>query len=504
MLAAMPPTPTTPPDRGEPRIRDRSDACPGALRLHPAGDGHLARLRLPGGILTSRQLAALADAAEALGDGVLSITSRGNVELRGLGEGCGAELAEVLREAALLPSDTHERVRNVVASPLAGLDGLGCGTVQLWARQLDALLCTSERAAGLSGRFLFALDDGRGDVAGLGADVTLLAEADGSAVVHIGTQAFRIAAEDAPRAALAAAEAFLAAAEGSGTGAWRVRELPAGQEPAVGARLGAAGIAAERARGNDRAEPPLPAPPAIEDEDPGRHRGHPDAPAPPTRHAPVPADRIRPRDLPGGPGPGPRPGLVEGPGRWTVSVAAPLGRLTAAQARALLPAPADEIRTTPWRGVVVPGFADRDAAGARLAALEAAGLITSAGSPWYGVGACTGRPGCAKALADVRGDATPGRDRPHAAPPPAGLPAAGPQQAGEQPADSPDLLPVYFSGCERRCGHPHGEYVDVLATPDGTYRVTARGTSVPAASAARLADAVAAARTSTSTTTPTK
>ncbi|MFE3492075.1 cobalamin biosynthesis protein CobG [Streptomyces sp. NPDC059175] len=485
MLAAMPPTPTTPPNRGEPRIRERSDACPGALRLHPADDGHLARLRLPGGLLTSHQLTTLARAAEELGDGMLSVTSRGNVELRGLGEECGAQLADFLRDAGLLPSDTHERVRNVVSSPLAGLDGLGCGTVQLWARQLDALLCASGRAARLSGRFLFALDDGRGDVAGLGADVTLLAADGGSAVVHVGAQAFRIAAGDAPRAALAAAEAFLTAAEDSGTGAWRVRELPAGQAPAVGAQLEAAGIAATRVRADagERTDPT------------GAATDGPRAAGAGTEHGSGPG---------AGPGPqgaGPRPGLVEGPGRWAVSVAAPLGRLTAAQARALLPAPSDEVRLTPWRGVVVPGFTDPDEARARLRALDEAGLITGTGSPWYGVGACTGRPGCGKAFADVRADAATGRDRPGEDAPP-----TGPDPTGPQPSDSPPqaLLPVYFSGCERRCGHPHGEHVDALALPDGTYRVTAGGASVAVATTARLADAVAAARRSTSTTTPTK
>ncbi|MFC5801047.1 cobalamin biosynthesis protein CobG, partial [Streptomyces formicae] len=228
MLAAMPPIPSTPADPGETRIRDRGDACPGALRLHAADDGRLARLRLPAGLLTPHQVSALADAAERLGDGAVSITSRGNAELRGLGESCGAELAELLRGAGLLPSDTHERVRNVVASPLAGLDGLGCVDVQLWARELDALLCATAWAAGLSGRFLFALDDGRGDVAGLGADVTLLAEPGGAVLVRVGRAAFRVPGRDAPRAALAAAQAFLAAAEAAGTRAWRVRELPGG------------------------------------------------------------------------------------------------------------------------------------------------------------------------------------------------------------------------------------------------------------------------------------
>ncbi|SCG01932.1 precorrin-3B synthase, partial [Streptomyces sp. MnatMP-M17] len=266
MLAAMPPTSPTPANRDEAPsradkapsrasvpylvrapVREGGDACPGALRLHAADDGRLARLRLPGGLLTCRQAKTLASAAERLGDGHLDITSRGNVQLRGLGADAdrGAELAELLHEAGLLPSERHERVRNIVASPLAGLDGFGSGggnagggvrgdvrgdgrgvgQPQLWARELDELLCASEAATALSGRFLFALDDGRGDVAALGADVTLLARQDGTAIVRIGANrsGLRVNAADAPRAALLAAETFLTVAQAGGSGAWRGR-----------------------------------------------------------------------------------------------------------------------------------------------------------------------------------------------------------------------------------------------------------------------------------------
>ncbi|MFD0530853.1 hypothetical protein ACFQ1I_36085 [Kitasatospora arboriphila] len=71
---------------------------------------------------------ALADAAEALGDGALETTSRGNVQLRGLASACGAELADRLRAVGLLPSDTHERVRNIVASPTAASTPRGTPT----------------------------------------------------------------------------------------------------------------------------------------------------------------------------------------------------------------------------------------------------------------------------------------------------------------------------------------------------------------------------------------
>ncbi|MFI8995793.1 precorrin-3B synthase [Streptomyces sp. NPDC053542] len=434
MLAAMP-TATNPPPRDEPPIPVRLDACPGTLRLHMADDGALARVRVPGGVLTAAQAAALADAAVRLGDGALHLTSRGNVQLRGLDGDCGAALAGLLDASGLLPSYRHERVRNIVASPLSGLDGAGHGDVRPWLRALDGLLCASEAATALSGRFLFALDDGRGDVASLGADVTLIASgaagaasggdasggaasgdaASDGALLHIGGAggALRVRDADAPRAALAAAEAFLDAAEGRSR-AWRVRDLPDSAEQLVretARRLDAAGI-----------------------------------PATYTANASLPT------------GAAPTPGAVDGPeGRRALSVLAPLGTLTADQWRLLADVAhedgAGEVRLTPWRGVVVPGL-DRATADARLRDLAAAGLITDPASPWHGVGACIGRPGCAKSLADVRADAA------------TALGTGG-------------GLPVYWSGCARRCGHPQGDWVDVVATPEGYevdgYRVPPRG-----------------------------
>ncbi|MEK8169163.1 hypothetical protein NKH77_03130 [Streptomyces sp. M19] len=185
------PSPTTTPPGDEIPGRAGGDRCPGALRLHAADDGALARIRVPGGVLTARQVEVIGRAAEELGDGAVDITSRGNLQVRGLAPDRGADLAARLRAAGLLPSDRHDRIRNVVASPLCGLDGRGHADVQAWAAELDAALCADDPAAGpelaeLSGRFLFALDDGRGDVAALGADVTLLARPGGRALLVLG------------------------------------------------------------------------------------------------------------------------------------------------------------------------------------------------------------------------------------------------------------------------------------------------------------------------------
>ncbi|WP_033218237.1 precorrin-3B synthase [Streptomyces virginiae] len=425
MLAAMPQPPSAA-SRDEPVIRERGDACPGALRLHAADDGFLARVRVPAGLLTVEQASALALAADRFGDGHLELTSRGNVQLRGLADGCGAGLAELLDRAGLLPAPSHERVRNIVATPLSGLDGPDRPDASAWAVEFDRLLCAAPWAAALSGRFLFAFDDGRGDVAALAPDVTVLGRSRGRALVRLGRSddAVELAGQDAPRAALLAARYFLDAAAEAGTQAWRVAELPAEHaldEVEFVRRLDAAGITAETARSVDRPY------------------------APP-----------------------PRPSRTGGHDRATLCVLPPLGRIDSAQWRVLVEV-ADEgsgrLRVTPWRSVVLPSAGERAAA-----RIEAVGLVLTPDSPWENVTACTGRPGCAKSLADVRADARAVADR-----------ARGP-------------LPVHWSGCERRCGHPRGTaWVDLVATGSG-YRLAAPGRPVrddvrPTELAAALADA---------------
>ena len=54
------------------------------------------------------------------------------------------------REAGLLPSATHERVRNIVASPLSGRAG-GNLDVRPWVGELDAAICAEPRLAELGG-----------------------------------------------------------------------------------------------------------------------------------------------------------------------------------------------------------------------------------------------------------------------------------------------------------------------------------------------------------------
>jgi precorrin-3B synthase len=131
--------------------------------------------------------------------------------------------------------------------------------------------------------------------------------------------------------------------------------------------------------------------------------------------------------------------LPQRDGRTAIGALVPLGRLTAPQARVLADA-AGQIIVTPWRGVVVPDLAPADATGWAATFVEH-GLVLDPESPWLGVTACAGLPGCAKSRADVRADA-----------------ASAVSEKG---------LAVHWIGCERGCGRPAGRHVEVLATGDG-------------------------------------
>ncbi|MGY1744147.1 precorrin-3B synthase [Blastococcus sp. SYSU D00695] len=333
--------------------RSRPDACPGALQTHAAADGALARVRVPGGLLSAAQLRALAAAARDLGDGALELTSRANLQLRGLAAGAETELGDRLAAAGLLPSATHERVRNVLASALSGRTAGGVLDVTPWVAALDAGLCADPALAGLPGRYLATLDDGRGDVAGLGGDVGLVALDERTVALTLAgaDTGLRAGPDGAVALALAATRAFLAERTAQESTAWRLAELDDG--PArVAARLGAPG-----------------APPAGV-----------------LPHASAsPAAGVHPQT----------------DGRTALVALVPLGRLPAGQAELLADTATSGLQVTPGRAVAVPDLPDASAA----AALTAAGLVLDPGSPWLQVTACAGRPGCAKSLADVRADA---------------------------------------------------------------------------------------------------
>lgn len=385
--------------------RTTPDSCPGVLRLHQAADGPLARVRVPGGVLSPDQLRALAEAAVELGDGAIELTSRGNAQLRRVRD--AGELTARLEAAGLLPSRTHERVRNILASPLSGRVG-GLADVRPLAPALDARLRADPRMAELPGRVLFTADDGRGDVSGLGPDIGVHATGEEFALLLAGSDTgIRLAPGDVIDVVLAAAHGFLDLSSGQ----WRLHEIPDGTARLVDL-LGLS----------------------------------------PT------ADRLVTGTAPEFP----IGWLPQDDGAVALGAAVPLGSLPARTAQ-FLAAVERPIILTPWRGVVLADL-DEWTAEQVVRVLAPMGLVFDAESPWLLVSACAGRPGCAKSHTDVRADVAAAIDAGRVLPDGAGTTTSGSSLSARQ------LTVVgrqHWSGCDRHCGRPRGPVVEVTASPDG-------------------------------------
>ncbi|HSS24685.1 MAG TPA: precorrin-3B synthase [Mycobacterium sp.] len=322
------------------RARD-TDACPGALQVHQAADGALVRVRLPGGMIAPAQLRTLSSVSSGFGSATLELTARGNVQLRAITD--VTPVAEAIAKAGLLPSSTHERIRNIVASPLSGRAG-GKLDLRPWVGELDAAICAEPGLTELGGRFWFSLDDGRADVSGLGADVGVHVFEDDCALLLTGRDTgVRLDMGDVIETLVGVAARFV---EIRGK-AWRVRELDdiAGLLPGVALST---------------------------------------TTFPPVTKAPV--------------------GWIDQEdGRVTLGAAVPLGVLPASVAE-YLAAIEGSLVVTPWRSVLVCDL-DEAVANAALRVLAPLGLVFDENSPWLNVSACVGSPGCARSAADVRADA---------------------------------------------------------------------------------------------------
>lgn len=208
--------------------RTRADRCPGVLRPWPADDGLLVRLRLVGGRLPAASLARLLEVSAEFSDGTVHLTGRANLQLRGL-PGRDGQLApavlDALESTGLLPSRSHELVRNILVSPQSGYAG-GRADLRGVAAALDAALCADPRLGGLPGRFLFVLDDGRGDLVARVADVGLTVLDGAQAQLRIGEHWGATVGITEAAVALAGIAADFQAARGDGPDApWHIREL---------------------------------------------------------------------------------------------------------------------------------------------------------------------------------------------------------------------------------------------------------------------------------------
>jgi precorrin-3B synthase len=150
----------------------RRGACPALADPMPTGDGLLARLavtRAP----SLDEFAALCATARTHGNGIIEITSRGSIQVRGLTARSAPQFAEAV-EALDIADALQGRV---ISNPLAGLDPNEVTDVSALADQVRAALRESGLATTLAPKVSAVIDGGGAlHLDAIPADIRLRAE----------------------------------------------------------------------------------------------------------------------------------------------------------------------------------------------------------------------------------------------------------------------------------------------------------------------------------------
>jgi precorrin-3B synthase len=303
-----------------------------------SGDGLVVRVRPPLSRLTPAQARGLADLAAHHGNGLIDLTNRANLQLRGVTASGHEALCDGLAVLGLLDADPEvERRRNIVLNPLRP-SAPGDREEEAAAALAEGLAAAGDLAA-LPAKFGFVVDAGPARrLAGTSGDIRIEAAGEALIVRADGAATGRAAAGPSEAAALALALArwFLAAGGVGPDGRGRM------------ARLMGAGVALPATLAGDLAPNPALPPPA--------------------------------------------PGLAA----QGALVAPVFGQLDVAGLHRLADCGAGVLRITPWRMILLPGLASL------RAFEGAEGLILMPGDPLLRVVACTGSPGCPQASVETR------------------------------------------------------------------------------------------------------
>ncbi|HEY0289476.1 MAG TPA: precorrin-3B synthase [Pseudomonas sp.] len=404
----------------------RPSACPGLLRIVPALDGGICRIKLAGGVITAAQAKAVAGAAERYAGGLIEATNRGNLQIRGIGADHNGLIATLL-DAGLGPSHpAGDDVRNLMLSPTAGVDPQQLFDTRPLARLILDSLENHPGFHDLSPKFALSLDGGEGLVMLEHPHDLWLSAMQVNGEMLLGFGFAGCPASHSPVGAvpldrghelvIAVLELFLAAAKAEHT---RMRHLLA--DMSVSEFLGALSARLTVAARTDQRITTWRRPPI----QPNGHIGlYPQA----------------------------ETALV------AVGAVVPLGRLNPSMLSRVADLSVElgdgTLSMTPWQSLMLRNVA-LDNAAQVLEGLQDAGLIVSAEQSLGQLIACTGSAACAKGLADTKSDAL------------------------KLASDLRPARPVHVSGCIRSCAAAHIAPVTLLAVSSGRYDLYFRHADQP-------------------------
>jgi precorrin-3B synthase len=391
------PARTMPPRRG---------ACPGLSAPMSTGDGLLTRFA-PIGTIALAAFKRLCAAARTYGNGIVEVTARGSIQIRGLAVLSARQFAD---EIATLEIAAQDGVP-ILCNPLSGIDADEILDVTPLAFELHRILAQRSAAGSLNAKVSVAIDGGaKLSLARVRADIRLAAQSVNGEIL------LRVAAggDDA-----SAVDLGFVAPDAAAEAACRLVSLLAERGHHARARdmIAAEGVAVFREA--------LSAHPALRWTPDRTSRDRKEL----CRDAPVIAlHRLR-------------------DGSLACGIGLPFGHAETAALERLADAAAVAgacgFRAAPDRALLAIGLTEQSAANFAAAAGQL-GFVTRADDPRRRVLACAGAPLCASAHLATRAMA------------PQIAAAAAPHLAGD--------FTIHISGCAKGCAHPAAAALTVVGT----------------------------------------
>jgi ferredoxin-nitrite reductase len=133
----------------------------GMFYVAPAQNAYMCRLRIPNGILTHWQLAGVAAIAERSCGGYAHVTTRANLQMRGIAAEDAVAVLEDLADIGLVAKGSGaDNIRNVTGSPTAGIDPQELLDTRPYARAWHHHILNDRSLYGLPRKFNVAFDGG--------------------------------------------------------------------------------------------------------------------------------------------------------------------------------------------------------------------------------------------------------------------------------------------------------------------------------------------------------
>jgi len=139
----------------------RKGWCPTLLSPMESGDGWLTRVKPSAAKLSASQARIIADAARRYGNSQIDLTSRGNLQIRGLSPRSAEQFADIIISHGLASEHPSvEAIRNVMASPLGPDDPTATFDSHALAVEIEAMLAGESALEALPPKFGVLVDGG--------------------------------------------------------------------------------------------------------------------------------------------------------------------------------------------------------------------------------------------------------------------------------------------------------------------------------------------------------